>query len=81
MIFYIDNILLGTNDLRLMHDTKQCLFKNLEMKDMGKASYMIKIVILHDRSQRLLDLFEKAYLNKILERFGIEKCSASVIPI
>jgi len=51
------------------------------MKDMGKASYVIGIEIIHDRSQGLLGLSQKAYINKVLERFKMEKCSTSVVPI
>ena len=42
---------------------------------------MIRIEIIRDRSQGLLGLFQKAYINKVLERFRMEKCSASVVSI
>jgi len=48
---------------------------------MGKAFYVIGIEIIPDRSQGLLGLSQKAYINKVLERFKMEKCSASVVPI
>lgn len=51
------------------------------MKDMGEATYVISIEIFRDRSQGLLRLSQKAYINKILKRFQIENCSASVVPI
>ena len=78
---YVDDILLATNDLGLLHETKKFLSKNFEMKDMGEASYVIGIEIIRDRSQGLLGLSQKAYINKVLERFKMEKCSASVVPI
>ena len=51
------------------------------MKDMGKASYVLEIEIIHDRSQGLLELSQKAYINKVLEGFRMEKCFLSVVPI
>ena len=42
---------------------------------------MIGIEIFRDRSQGLLGLSQKAYINKVLERFGMQNCSASVVPI
>ena len=81
LILYVDDILLATNDLGLLHETKKFLSKNFEMKDMGEASYVIGIEIIRDRSQGLLGLSQKAYINKVLERFKMEKCSASVVPI
>ena len=81
LVLYVDDILLATNDLGSLYETKKFLFKNFEIKDMGEASYVIGIEIFHDRSQGLLGLSQKAYINKVLERFRMEKCSSSVVPI
>ena len=56
LILYVDDILLATNDLGLLHETKKFLFKNLEMKYMSEASYVIGIEIFCDRSQGFLGL-------------------------
>ena len=81
LVLYVDDVLLATNDLGLMHDTKNFLSNNFEMKDMGEASYVIGIEIFRDRSQGLLGLSQKAYINKVLQRFGMQNCSESVVPI
>ena len=81
LVLYVDDILLATNDLGLLHQTKKYLSRNFEMKDMGEATYVIGIEIFRDRSQGLLGLSQKTYINKILERFNMEKCSAGVVPI
>jgi len=78
---YIDDILLATNDLGLLHETKKFLSSNFEMKDMGEVSYVIGIEIFRNRSQGLLGLSQKAYINKVLERFKMEKCLASHVLI
>ena len=51
------------------------------MKDMDKASYVIGIKIYRDKSRGVLDLSQKAYINKVLERFQMENCSPSVAPL
>ena len=81
LILYVDDILLASSDLGLLHETKKFLTKNFEMKDMGEAAYVIGIEIFQDRSQRLLGLSQKAYINKVLERFRMENCSAGESPI
>jgi len=43
LILYVDDILLATNDLGLLHETKKFLSSNFEMKDMGEVSYVIGI--------------------------------------
>ena len=38
LILYVDDILLVSNDIGLLHETKKFLSKNFEMKDMGEAT-------------------------------------------
>ena len=81
LIMYVDDILLAINDLGLLHETKKFLSSNFEMKDMGGASYVRGIEIFRNRSQGLLGLSNKAYINNVLEKFIMENCSASLVPI
>jgi len=80
-LYFVDDILLATNDLGLLSETKKFLSNNFEMKDMGEAYYVIGTEIFYDRSQGLLGLSQKAYINKVLERFRMDKCSTSPVPI
>jgi hypothetical protein len=80
-ILYVDDILLVSSDLGKLHETKKFLSKNFEMKDMDETTYVIGIEIFQDRSRGILRLSQKAYIDRILERFKMEKCSASVAPI
>ena len=60
LILYVDDILLASSDIGLLHETKKFLSKNFEMKDLGNASFEMKdlgnasfvlgIQILRDRS-------------------------------
>eukprot|EP00253_Pinus_taeda_P015417 PITA_15417 len=76
-----DDILLATNDKGLLHEVKQFLSKNFDMKDMGEASYVIGIKIHRYRFRGILGLSQETYINKILERFRMKNCSPSVAPI
>jgi hypothetical protein len=73
--------LLASNDLGLLHETKQFHSQNFEMKDLGEASYVIGIEIHRDRNQRILKLSQKACIEKVLERFKPKNCLTSVAPI
>uniref|UniRef100_A0A2N9HCS5 Integrase catalytic domain-containing protein n=1 Tax=Fagus sylvatica TaxID=28930 RepID=A0A2N9HCS5_FAGSY len=81
LILYVDDILLASSDLGILHETKKFLSKNFEMKDMDEATYVIGIEIFRDRSRGILGLSQKAYIERVLERFKMENCSASVAPI
>jgi hypothetical protein len=81
LILYVDDILLASSDLGLLHETNEFLSKNFEMKDMGEAAYVIGIKIFRDRSRGLLGLSQRQYIERVLERFGMKNCSASVAPL
>ncbi|RDX91301.1 hypothetical protein CR513_26734, partial [Mucuna pruriens] len=40
LILYVDDILLGSSDTCLLHETKRFLMKNFEKKDLGEASFI-----------------------------------------
>ena len=50
LILYVDDILLATNDLDLLHETEKFLSSNFDMKDMGDVRYVIWIEIFYNRS-------------------------------
>ena len=56
LVLYVDDILLATNDLDSLYETKKFLSKNFEMKDMGEASYMIGIEIVDTHFDQVLFL-------------------------
>ena len=81
LVLYMDDILLATNDVGTLYEVKQFLSKNFDMKDMGKASYVIGIKIHRERSRGILGLFQETYINKVLERFQMKGWLPSPSPI
>ena len=51
------------------------------MKDMGEASYVIRIEIFQDKSQGLLGLSQKIYIERILEKFNMKYYSIGIVSI
>ncbi|RVW28514.1 Retrovirus-related Pol polyprotein from transposon TNT 1-94 [Vitis vinifera] len=51
LVLYVDDILLATNDKSLLHEVKQFLSENFDMKDMCETSYVIGIKIHRNRFQ------------------------------
>ena len=81
LVLYVDDILLACNDIGLLHETKKFLAKNFEMKDLGDASFVLGIQICRDRSQGVLGLSQKNYINKVLKRFGMQNCKPLDTPV
>ena len=79
LVLYVDDILLSSNDLDLLNKTKGLLSKNFDMKDLGEASFVLGIEILRDRSQNLLGLSQRAYVDRVLKRFNMENCKVGEV--
>ena len=75
LVLYVDDILLASSDVELLHETKRFLSSKFDMKDLGNASFVLGIQIYKDRSKGILGLSQKAYINKVLSRFGKSNCA------
>ena len=73
----MDDILLASSDVSLLLETKKFLSSKFEMKDLGEASFVLGIDIHRDRSKGVLGLSQKTYIEKILKKFNMHKCSPS----
>ena len=50
----MDDILLASNSPDMMKETKFCLGSKFEMKDIGRANYVLGIRISRDRDSKLI---------------------------
>ncbi|RVW46052.1 Retrovirus-related Pol polyprotein from transposon TNT 1-94 [Vitis vinifera] len=51
LVLYVDDILLASSDVGLLHETKRFLSSKFDMKDLGNASFVLGIQIHRDRSR------------------------------
>ena len=75
MELYVDDILLVSSDVELLHETKQFLSSKFDMKDLGNASFVLGIQIYRDRSRGIYGLSQKSYIDNVLSRFGMSNCA------
>jgi hypothetical protein len=81
LVLYVDDILLASSDMNLLLETKRFLSSKFDMKDLGEAAYVLGIEIHRDRAKCALGLSQKAYIEKVLKKYNMHKCSASPAPI
>ena len=80
LILYVDDILLATNDKKI-YEINIYLSKKFEMKDLNEASFDLRIHIYRGRSQGILGLSQKTYIEKVLERYGMQDCKSGDTPV
>ena len=77
----MDDILLASSDVNLLLEMKKFLSSNFDMKDLGEASFILGIEIHRDRRKGVLELSQKAYLEKVLKKYSMHACKPSSAPI
>ena len=67
LVLYVDDILLATSDISLLHKTERFLSNNFKMVDLSDAFFLLGIEIHQDGSRGILGLSQKAILIRYLE--------------
>jgi hypothetical protein len=80
-VLYVDDILLASTDKNMLYETKSFLSSNFDMKDLGDASYVLGIKIHRDQTKDVLGLSQMSYIDKVLKRYNMHKCSATPAPV
>ena len=81
LVLYVDDILLATNDIGLLHENKRFLSNNFKIVDLGDVSFVLGIKIHQDRSRGILGLSQNGYIDKVLKRFDMQSCKPTNIPV
>ena len=80
LVIYVDDILLIGNDVETLSNVKKWLAEEFQMKDLGKASYILGIQIIRDRKNKLLALSLASYIDKVLARFLMQDSKKRLLP-
>ncbi|KAL0457595.1 UNVERIFIED_CONTAM: hypothetical protein Slati_0386700 [Sesamum latifolium] len=81
LVLYVDDILLIGNDVKMLGNIKAWLSTQFSMKDIGKASYILGIMIYRDISRRMFGLTQSSCIEKVLKRFKMEHSKRGLLPM
>ena len=74
LVLYVDDILLASNDMTFLLETKSFLLNNFEMEDVRDVSFVISFQIQRDSTHEILSLSQKVYIDKVLDRYSMKNC-------
>ena len=77
LVLYVDDILLASSDVNLLLETKKFLSSKFDMKDLDEASFILGIEIHLDRENGVLELSQKAHLEKVLKKYSMQNYKSS----
>ena len=78
---YVDDIIPVSNNPPLLKAEKAALCERFEMTDLGEIHYLLGMSIKRNRGSRTLTISQPNYLDKVLKKFGMEKCKPVSTPL
>ncbi|KAG8493315.1 hypothetical protein CXB51_010698 [Gossypium anomalum] len=80
LLLYVDYMLIVGQNTSRIEKLKQELSKSFAMKDLGPAKQILGIRLTRDRKARKLWLSQERYIEKVLQRFSMDKAKAVNTP-
>lgn len=81
LLLYVDDMLIVGNDISRIKELKKTLSESFAMKDLGEARKIFGIEIVQDRNKKKLYLSQEMHVDKVLQRFSMDKAKAASIPL
>ena len=81
LLLYVDDMLIASIDHLEVVKLKKLLSTEFEMKDLGKVKRILGMDVVHDEQSEVLNISQKAYLDKVLDRFGMTDAKPVMTPV
>jgi len=80
IVLYVDDLVIAGNNKAAINDFKTAISKRFKMKDLGALKWILGMEIKHDMVQKKLEISQTAYIDKVLEKFGMKDCNTVGTP-
>ncbi|KAL2237106.1 UNVERIFIED_CONTAM: Retrovirus-related Pol polyprotein from transposon TNT 1-94 [Sesamum indicum] len=81
LVLYVDDMLIASPRLELIHVLQKDLCNAFEMKDLGNAKQILGMNISRNRNSYTIFLNQKSYLLTVLKKFSMENAKPTAVPL
>ena len=78
---YVDDIIIAGKGEKLVKDFKLALGERFDVKDLGRLHYFLGMKIVQDDSSRDVWIGQPAYVDKVVEKFGMKDAKSVATPV
>jgi hypothetical protein len=78
ILIFVDDMIVASDDVYLMHETKKMLSERFKMSDIGELKWFLGIQF--KREPDCISLNQSVYLSKLLEKHGMQDCKRVATP-
>jgi hypothetical protein len=80
IILYVDDLLVAAPDLQTIREIRHILTSYYELKEFGEVQEFLGIAVVRHREKKQIFLHQKAFTERIIERFGYSDLNAVATP-
>ena len=81
IVIYVDDIILCSNSLSAIEETKMSLSKEFEMVDEGQLNHFLGMVINRNREKQQMTISQKQYFLNVLKKYKMDECNPVAVPM
>ena len=78
---YVDDLIVAANNVNKISELKATLSQEFRMKDLGEIHHCLGIRITRDREKGMIELDQQAYIQQIIDRFGMSNANPVSTPM
>ncbi|KAH7472327.1 Retrovirus-related Pol polyprotein from transposon TNT 1-94 [Phytophthora ramorum] len=80
IIVYVDDLMIFSRTKAEIGEIKKALKREFSIKELGELKYCLGIEIHRNRDDKTIVMNQRAYIQRLAEKFGVEKCKAVHTP-
>jgi len=81
VVLYVDDLIVAGSSLDAVNGFKADMMKQYKMKDLGELRWILGMEVIRDRKEGTLTIRQPAYIEQLLDRFGMGDCHEAPTPI
>lgn len=81
LLLYVDDVLIAAPSMKIIDEIKRFLTDKWKWSDIGEAAYILGLKIERDLHNRVIRLKQAAYIEGVLDRFGMKSCNPVSTPV
>jgi hypothetical protein len=78
---YVDDTIFMSNDTAVLEAEKARISSEFAMDDRGEIHFILGMEVKRDRARKIITISQKAYLESVLTRFGMNECNPVSTPL
>ncbi|EWM20261.1 transposable element [Nannochloropsis gaditana] len=81
IVLYVDDLIIASNSRDMVDNFKQAISMKFSMKDLKELDWILGIAIKRDREKRVMEIYQTAYIDMVLNKFGMADCKPVLTPM